>query len=179
MFHDLAVVMSRCCEVLAFSCSNRQAHQNRWQAGGRKRRYTMSFIKQRETADPDKPEVEIEGNIRELVRQNSTKMREVGGHSEVTANNLSSLLGRVSENSTREIDTLIGKLQTLRDQLHGDCRRVEREIVEYAALSQWAAQLREIIANGITHLKKCQMRQASANSWNARKPAGGPCADPR
>jgi hypothetical protein len=105
--------------------------------------------------EPDKPaEAEVDGNIRELVRWGSTsRLRQVGGDSEVSASNLSSLLRRVSVNSTREIDNLISELQTLRDRLHADSSRVEREIVEYAALSQSVIQLTKIIADGVTHVK--------------------------
>jgi hypothetical protein len=51
-----------------------------------------------------------------------------------------------------------------RDRLYADSSRVEREIVKYAALSQSIIQLTKIIANGVTHLKKCRMRRASASS---------------
>lgn len=114
----------------------------------------MNF-KQRDAADPSKPaDTEIEGNIRELVRRDSSNLRQVGTDGELPANNLSSLLRRVSANSTREIDYLIGELQTLRDRLHADSTRVEREIVEYAALNQSVIQLTKIIADGVTHVKK-------------------------
>jgi hypothetical protein len=104
--------------------------------------------------EPDKPaEGEIEGNIRELMRRVSTNPQQVGGYSEVAPNNLRTLLGRVSANSTREIDNLISELQTLRDRLHADGSRVEREVVEYATLSQSAIQLTKIIADGMTHLQ--------------------------
>ena len=113
----------------------------------------MNLIKQ--GAEPNKPaDAEIEGNIRELVRRDSTNLRQLGADNELPANNLSSLLRRVAANSTREIDNLISELQTLRDRLHADGSRVEREIVEYAALSQSVIQLTKIIADGVTHVKK-------------------------
>jgi hypothetical protein len=54
----------------------------------------------------------------------------------------------------RQIDSLISDLQILRDRLQADSSRVEREIVEYEALSQSVIQLTKIIADGVTHLKK-------------------------
>jgi hypothetical protein len=115
----------------------------------------MNFIKQRGTTEIDKPgEAEIEGNIRELVRRDPTALRQGGGDSEVAANSLSSLLRRVSANSTREIDNLISELKTLREKLQVDGSRVERDIVEYAALSQSVTQLTKIIADGVTQVKK-------------------------
>ena len=115
----------------------------------------MNFGKQRGSAEIDKPaETEIEGNIRELVRRDSAVLRQGGSESEVAANNLSSLLRRVSANSTREIENLISELRVLRDKLQSDGSRVERDIVEYAALSQSVAQLTKIIADGVTQVKK-------------------------
>lgn len=115
----------------------------------------MNFAKPRGTGDGDKPaEVEIEGNIRELVRRDTTALRQANGDNEVAANSLSSLLRRVSGNSAREIDNLIGELKTLRDKLQADGTRVERDIVEYAALSQSVSQLTKIIADGVTQVKK-------------------------
>ncbi len=115
----------------------------------------MSFVKQRGAAENDKPAAaEIEGNIRELVRRDSTALRQAEGEGELAANSLSALLRRVSGNSTREIDNLISELQTLREKLQADGHRVERDIVDYAALSQSVMQLTKIIAEGVTQLKK-------------------------
>lgn len=115
----------------------------------------MNFIKQRGSAEIEKPaDTEIEGNIRELVRRDPPSLRQSGSDSDVAANNLSSLLRRVSANSTREIENLIGELRVLRDKLQNDGSRVERDIVEYAALSQSVAQLTKIIADGVTQVKK-------------------------
>ena len=117
--------------------------------------YVMNFAKQRGTGDGDKPtEVEIEGNIRELVRRDATALRQGNGENEVAANSLSSLLRRVSGNSAREIDNLITELKTLRDKLAADGTRVERDIIEYAALSQSVSQLTKIISDGVTQVKK-------------------------
>jgi hypothetical protein len=114
----------------------------------------MNSAKPRSTAEMEKPAAEIEGNIRELVRRDTTAFRQVESDSETAANNLSTLLRRVSGNSAREIDNLIGELRTLRDKLQSDSDRVEREIVEYASLSQSVIQLTKIIAEGVTQVKK-------------------------
>jgi hypothetical protein len=49
--------------------------------------------------------------------------------------NLSELLGRVSENSTSQIDDLVGDFGRLRRKLQTDSERLQREIEEYNALS--------------------------------------------
>jgi hypothetical protein len=114
----------------------------------------MNSVKPRVAAEIEKPSTEIEGNIRELVRRDTSTIRQVDTDSETAANNLSTLLRRVSGNSAREIDNLIGELRILRDKLQADSDRVEREIVEYASLSQSVIQLTKIIADGVTQVKK-------------------------
>jgi hypothetical protein len=115
----------------------------------------MNILKTRGSVEGENtPEVEVEGNIRELVRRDSTAFRHGEGDSELAANSLSTLLRRVSGNSAREIDNLIGELRVLRDKLQADSSRVEREIVEYASLSQSVIQLTKIIAEGVTQVKK-------------------------
>ncbi|MGA7233473.1 MAG: hypothetical protein WBX95_21395, partial [Xanthobacteraceae bacterium] len=54
--------------------------------------------------------------------------------------NLSDLLGRVSENSTGEVDSLIGEFERLRGTLQTDGERIQREIEQYNALSQQVMQ---------------------------------------
>ena len=52
----------------------------------------------------------------------------------MVASNIGTLLARVSGTSVKEIDKLIAELQTLREMLHNEGARVQREIVEYATL---------------------------------------------
>lgn len=74
--------------------------------------------------------------------------------SEVSVADLSNLLWRVSANSERELDKLIGELQTLSEQLHGTSNRVEREIMEHAALGDSVRHLTKILADSVTQVKK-------------------------
>jgi hypothetical protein len=117
----------------------------------------MSFLKTREPAELDTPaETEVEGEIREFVRRDvaSSLRRPPESESEMVASNINSLLQRVAGTSVQEIDKLITELQTLRDMLHNEAARVQREIVEYATLSQAAMQSTKIIAESLTHWKK-------------------------
>jgi hypothetical protein len=116
----------------------------------------MSLIKSREPAELEKPaESEVEGDIREFVRRDvATLRRQPENDSEMVASNISSLLQRVAGTSVQEIDKLIGELQTLREMLATEAARVQREIVEYATLSQAAMQSTKIIAESLTHWKK-------------------------
>ena len=70
------------------------------------------------------------------------------------ADNIGSLIQRVSASTVQEIDRLISDLKILRERLHDEGERVQREIVEYATLSQAAMQSTKIIAESLTHWKK-------------------------
>jgi hypothetical protein len=67
--------------------------------------------------------------------------------------NLSDLLGQVSENSTGGIDSIIGELERLRGKLKTDAERIQREIEEYAALSQQVMQFTKVIADGVDKVR--------------------------
>jgi hypothetical protein len=118
---------------------------------------TMAFGKARYTAENDQPvEPEVEGEIREFVRREvaTNPGRQPENESELVANNLNSLLQRVNSTSVQEIDKLITELQMLRDKLQSEAARVQREIVEYATLSQAALQSTKIIAESLIQWKK-------------------------
>src|SRR5436190_20071242 len=116
----------------------------------------MSFLKTRESAEIDtSADTEVEGEIREFVRRDVVGLRrQPESDSEMVANNITSLLQRVAGTSVQEIDKLISELQTLRDMLQNEGARVQREIVEYATLSQAALQSTKIIAESLTGWKK-------------------------
>jgi hypothetical protein len=113
----------------------------------------MTIIKSREPGDFEKPENAVEGEIREFVRRDVATLRRGEGDSEVVASNISALLQRVSGASVQEIDRLIGELQTLRDLLQAEGARVQREITQYAHLSQSAMQSTKIIAESLAKWK--------------------------
>jgi hypothetical protein len=116
----------------------------------------MTVMKSSEAAEiGNAGETQVEGEIREFVRRDvATLRRQPESDSEMVASNIGTLLQRVAGTSVKEIDKLIGELQTLREMLHSEGARVQREIVEYAALSQAAMQSTRIIAESLTHWKK-------------------------
>jgi hypothetical protein len=116
----------------------------------------MTMMKTSESAEIDKAgETQVEGEIREFVRRDiATLRRQPESESEMVASNIGTLLQRVAGTSVKEIDKLIAELQTLREMLHNEGARVQREIVEYATLSQAAMQSTRIIAESLTHWKK-------------------------
>jgi hypothetical protein len=113
----------------------------------------MSILKSRELARSGK-QAEIEGNIRELVRQQSGAIRHSDPAGEQATSELSNLLRQVSLQSTREVDRLIEDLRRLREKLEEQGDRVQRDIVEYASLSQSVVQLTKIVSEGMTHVKR-------------------------
>jgi hypothetical protein len=112
----------------------------------------MNVVKSLGSAKTDnKTAADIEGNIRELRDAAAFRQTEsVDG--EMNANNLGALLDRVSGTSAKEIDNLIGDLQALRKKLQVDSNRIQREIAEYASLSQSVMQLTKIVSDSVKKL---------------------------
>jgi len=100
-------------------------------------------------------EAAVEGEIREFVRRDSASLRWTPEtDSELVANNILSLLQRVAAASAKDIDGVIAELQTLSALLQEEGARVEREVVEYAHLSQSAMQSTRIIAESLAQWKQ-------------------------
>ena len=72
---------------------------------------------------------------------------------QMSTENLSALLGRVSENSTSQIDDLVGDFGRLREKLRTDRERIQRDIEEYTALSQQVMQLTKIISENVEKVR--------------------------
>jgi|SRR5580704_1078359 hypothetical protein len=111
----------------------------------------MSIVKSLGSTKTDKMAVETEGNIREL-RDTAAFRPFASVDGETTANDLGTLLDRVSGTSTKEIDNLIDDLQTLRKKLQADSNRIQRDIAEYASLSQSVMQLTKIVSDSVKKL---------------------------
>jgi hypothetical protein len=74
------------------------------------------------------------------------------GDGELSAENLSGLLRRVSKASIGEIDSLMSELQTLRRKLQIDGERIQSDIAKYTELSQQVMQLTTIISDSVKKL---------------------------
>ena len=111
---------------------------------------------------------EVEAGIRDFVRNDVAYLRRpaVGLTSssaetpalepstEATVNNVNSLIQRVAGTSLAEIENLISELESLRDLLHAEGQRVQREISGYAQLSQAAMKSTRMIADNVTQWKR-------------------------
>lgn len=116
---------------------------------------------------------EVEAGIRDFVRNDIAYLRRpsatasatdtaaapastlgLEGSAEAAVNNVNSLIQRVAGTSLGEIENLIGELETLRDLLHAEGQRVQREISSYAQLSQAAMKSTRMIADNVAQWKR-------------------------
>ncbi|MCC8939318.1 hypothetical protein CI1B_84010 [Bradyrhizobium ivorense] len=106
---------------------------------------------------------EVEAGIRDFVRNDIAYLRRpvaspetapVEANTDATVNNVNSLIQRVAGTSLAEIEKLIGELESLRDLLHAEGQRVQREISGYAQLSQAAMKSTRMIADNVSQWKR-------------------------
>lgn len=72
---------------------------------------------------------------------------------ELTPDTVSMYLKQVSSSSCSEIDSLIGHLCGLREKLATDGSRIERDVVEFATLTQSVIQLTEVVSDSVAQVK--------------------------
>ena len=109
---------------------------------------------------------EVEAGIRDFVRNDVASLRRptpgilgsteaaLEPNTEATVNNVNSLIQRVAGTSLSEIENLISELESLRDLLHAEGQRVQREISGYAQLSQAAMKSTRMIADNVSQWKR-------------------------
>jgi hypothetical protein len=113
----------------------------------------MSFFTTRERAELGKSaEIRVEGKVRESVRRDFAPRRRPADND--LAGHVGSVMRRVAESSLQEIDDLIVVLQGRREELLSESARVQREIIEYAKLSQSTMQSTKIITDSLSYLNK-------------------------
>ena len=106
---------------------------------------------------------EVEAGIRDFVRNDIAYLRRppvaaetapLDPSAEATVNNVNSLIQRVAGTSLAEIEKLISELESLRDLLHAEGQRVQREISGYAQLSQAAMKSTRMISDNVSQWKR-------------------------
>ncbi|MGC2082439.1 MAG: hypothetical protein WA702_03655 [Bradyrhizobium sp.] len=108
---------------------------------------------------------EVEAGIRDFVRNDIAYLRRPvsvtgsepavdGAATDAAVTNVNSLIQRVAGTSLSEIENLIAELESLRDVLHAEGQRVQREISSYAQLSQAAMKSTRMIAENVTQWKR-------------------------
>ena len=110
---------------------------------------------------------DIELGIRDFVRHDLEHLRrpmsestektavpaDEHGNSEATVANVKSLIQRLVGTSVTDIESLIAELESLRDVLHDEGQRLQREISGYARLSQAATKSTRMIADNVAQWK--------------------------
>jgi len=107
---------------------------------------------------------EVEAGIRDFVRNDIAYLRRpspltsteptLEPSAEATVNNVNSLIQRVAGTSLSEIENLISELEALREMLHAEGQRVQREISGYAQLSQAAMKSTRMISDSVSQWKR-------------------------
>jgi hypothetical protein len=107
---------------------------------------------------------EVEAGIRDFVRNDIAYLRRpmavnateatLDPNAEATVNNVNSLIQRVAGTSLSEIENLISELEALRELLHAEGQRVQREISGYAQLSQAAMKSTRMISDNVQQWKR-------------------------
>ena len=116
-----------------------------------------------ETVDANLAAVsEVENGIRDFVRNDIAYLRRPAAGNEApleptaeaTVSNVNSLIQRVAGTSLAEIENLVSELESLRELLHAEGQRVQREISGYAQLSQAAMKSTRMIADNVAQWKR-------------------------
>jgi hypothetical protein len=110
----------------------------------------MRAAKPKESIETDRSlERDIARNVHEMTRVYSAFRQVETGNEEMPADNLHTLLDRVTEAPVHEVEALINRLHGLRETLVSDGVRIQNHIARYAELNQGAMQLATIISDGV------------------------------
>src|ERR1700752_1316904 len=129
----------------------------------------MTFFEAKPTDSDEPPESAVEASaadasaveaqIRELAQLDvATLHRSPETHWEPDDSNIGALMQRIAGYSVAEINRLTSKLHSLREMLQSEGARVQREITEYAYLSQSAMQSAEIISRKLENWRTNDVR---------------------
>jgi len=110
----------------------------------------MSDVKARDLTRSNKPPG-FEGTVRDLPRQQSSSVHR---RPDDKGEQASVLIGRITLESTHEIDRLVDDLKSLRAKLEDEGSRVQRDIAGHSSLSQSVIQLTKIVSDSMAHVKK-------------------------
>ncbi len=110
---------------------------------------------------------DVEAGIRDFVRKDIAYLRRpsttasplsgaepLDSLAEATVTNVNTLIQRVAGASLQEIETLISELEGLRNLMHNEGQRVQRELAAYAQLSQTAMKSTRMIADNLEQWKR-------------------------
>ncbi|MBX9711965.1 MAG: hypothetical protein K2X60_13115 [Xanthobacteraceae bacterium] len=128
----------------------------------------MSVIHERDDAAQADTELasvtDVEAGIREFVRNDIAYLRRApsilnadnatDAGAEATVNNVNTLIQRVAGVSANEIDNLINELEGLRTLMHEEGQRVQRDLANFAKLSQAAMKSTRMISDNLAQWRR-------------------------
>ena len=122
----------------------------------------MTWSKSRGWSDVDTAnKTNLGDEIRKFIPRDVAEMqRHPADDSEISTANINRLLQRVAGDSIQGIEIVIVELQTLRLRLTTETARVQREIADYAMLSQTAMHSTQIIAESTLALRNASRCEA-------------------
>ena len=106
---------------------------------------------------------EVEAGIRDFVRNDIAYLRRPAPPPGETVHDpsadaavagVTSLIQRVAGTSLAEIESLINELEAVRDILHAEGQRVQRDLTGYAQLSQAAMKSTRLIADNVAQWRR-------------------------
>jgi hypothetical protein len=108
---------------------------------------------------------DVEAGIRDFVRNDIAYLRRPTpsmvpppvpeqDDADVAVSNVNTLIQRVAGASLNEIENLIAELEELRDLMHNEGERVQRELQGYAQLSHAAMKSSRVIADNLAQWKR-------------------------
>ena len=134
-----------------------------------------------QTAEHDQPvQTDVEGEICEFARRDivANPERQPDNEPQLEASNINSVLQQATATSLQEINKLITELQALRDMLHSEAARVQREIVQYSTLTQAALQSTKVIAESLELRRKVPGTRMPSDGGLVRRASEADCHKP-
>lgn len=111
---------------------------------------------------------DVEAGIRDFVRNDIAYLRRPAPSmvspenqpdaAEAAVSNVNALIQRVAGASINEIENLLTELEGLRDMMHSEGQRVQRELSGYAQLSQTAMKSARMISDNLAQWKRSSPR---------------------
>jgi hypothetical protein len=108
------------------------------------------------------PTPQIEEALRESVRQNAVHIRDEPENNSQFVMDVNSLIQRVAGVSLDQLDDVIVDLRQLRDFLHSEGERIQREISGYLQLNHIAIGSTKSIVDNVVQWKKAAHSTARA-----------------
>ena len=108
------------------------------------------------------PAPQIEEAIRESVRDNAAHNRRESENTSQVATDVNSLVQRVADVSLDQLDDAIVDLRQLRDFLHSEGERIQREISGYLQINHTSISATRSIVDNIAQWKKTAHSTARA-----------------